>query len=850
MLLFSRRCAGWSCLSLCLISSVSTRPALAQETAVAERAELSPPELIERAEAVYPEEARQQRLEGTVGLRLTIDLSGQVTQVEVSDSAGHGFDEAARDAAAKFKFLPARRAGKAVQARIRYPFAFTLPPEAPAPVAPPPTPAEPPPVVAAPAPAHANVVAKASAPAVPSEPEAVDVQVVGKLSEVERLQQSAEAVNVIDTKRAKQQSADMGEVLARTQGVAVRRDGGLGSTARFALNGLYDDQIRFFLDGVPLDISGYPTGIENVPVNLVDRVEVYRGVVPVRFGADALGGAVNLVSDQSRRNRLVGSYQVGSFGTHRLTLDGLYRDPRTGLFAGASGYFDRAKNNYAVDVEVPDARGRLSDATVKRFHDGYTAGGGSVELGVVDKPWAKRLSVRGYFASYDKELQNNLVMTVPYGETRYGESVLGVTGRYAVNLARNVEMELIASYGHRTIDFVDKSEWVYDWFGRRIRERRIAGEISSDPTDQTVWQKSGFGRATISWEVNRGHTVRLSSSPVYTTRSGVDRLLSSAATRDPLSAQRDLFTVVSGLELESNFFGERLTNVVFVKDYLYRASAEDPLPGGVFRQRDTDSHTQGIGDSVRYRFTPWLLAKASYEFATRLPRADEVFGNGVLILANLTLEPEVSHNANVGPRLELKRTRYGDFMLDINAFLRDSDKLIVLLGNDRFYAYQNVYHARGLGLENAASWTSPGRYGTIEGTLTWQETRNASSNGTFGDFEGDRIPNRPWLFSSWSARLRFANLPGPDDTVEPYYYGRYVHEFYRGWESQGLRAFKQVVDAQVTHNVGVSWTVNSELMRVTSTAEVANVTDAKVFDNFGVQRPGRAFYLKMSGGFR
>jgi len=78
------------------------------------------------------------------------------------------------------------------------------------------------------------------------------------------------------------------EIAGATQGVAVRRVGGLGSNARFSLNGPYDDQIRFFLDGVPLELAGYPFESPR-PVNLVNRVEVYRGVVPVRFGADALG---------------------------------------------------------------------------------------------------------------------------------------------------------------------------------------------------------------------------------------------------------------------------------------------------------------------------------------------------------------------------------------------------------------------------------------------------------------------------------------------------------------------------------------------------------------------------------
>jgi vitamin B12 transporter len=250
---------------------------------------------------------------------------------------------------------------------------------------------------------------------------------------------------------------------------------------------------------------------------------------------------------------------------------------------------------------------------------------------------------------------------------------------------------------------------------------------------------------------------------------------------------------------------------------------------------------------LRYRFTPWLYAKASYEYATRLPRPDEVFGDGMLIHASLELRPEVSHNANIGPRLELKRSPIGDFTLDVNAFLRESDRLIVLLGNDRFFTYQNVYKARGLGLEHALDWVSPGRHVSLEGSLTWQSVRNASSQGAFGNFEGDRIPNRPYLFASFGGNLRFEGLSRRDDALEPFYNARYVQAFFRGWESQGLRQFKQVVDAQFIQNVGITYNQSTGGARMSSTFEIDNVSDAKAFDFFGVQRPGRAFYFKLTG---
>jgi vitamin B12 transporter len=671
----------------------------------------------------------------------------------------------------------------------------------------------------------------------------VEVTARGPRSEAQRLVRSAEAVSVVDTRRAKQQSADLGEVLARTQGITLRRDGGLGSPARFSLNGLQNEQIRFFLDGVPLDVAGYPFGVANVPVNLIDRVEVYRGVVPIRFGADALGGALNLVTDTRYDTHASASYQVGSFGSHRATVNGRYRHDG-GWVVGASAFVDKADNDYRVDVKVLNTEGQLVPAKVRRFHDGYRAFGGALEAGIVDRSWAKRLLVRAYATTYDKELQNNIIMAFPYGEVANGEAVYGANVRYDVALSDKLTLESVLSYAHRAIDYTDKAPWIYDWYGNRT-PRRVPGEVSSQATDQTIWQDTGFARVVLAWELAKRQVVRASLTPTLVERSGRERILAPNE-RDPLSAERRLFTLVSGLEYELNLFGERLSNVVFVKDYLYRTQSQEALPGNLFTRADRTAHSNGVGDALRFRVSSWLFLKASYEFATRLPSADEVFGNGVFIGANLGLRPEVSHNGNFGPRVELRQPGLGQLTVDLNAFVRQSDRLIVLLGNDPAFSYQNVYKARGLGIENALGWSSPGRWVALDGSLTWQDIRNASGEGTFARFEGDRIPNRPYLFASWGARLRFANLPGLEDALEPYYIGRYVHRFSRGWESDGARSSSEVVPTQVTHNLGLTYVFARDLLRTSSTFEISNLGDAKLFDNFGVQRPGRAFYFKVT----
>lgn len=805
-----------------------------------------PPKLVAFVEAVYPNAALAERREARVVLKLTIDAEGMVADAEISEPAGHAFDEAAREAALGFRFTPARREATAVPAQILFAYDFRLPsaPAADDEVGQDVAAVQRPTAVAA-----DQTLKRVVASLLPSEHAPIEVTVQGP-SDADRLRQSARAVHVIETEQAKRQTADLGEVLARSQGVGVRRGGGLGSSTRFSLNGLTDDQIRFFLDGLPLELAGYPFGIANVPVNLVERVEVYRGVVPVAFGADALGGAVNLVTDDDVEGTHGSvSYQAGSFGTHRLALGVRTLDERYGVFTRANAFVDSADNDYPIDVEVPDERGRPSPARIYRFHDAYHAAGGNVETGFVDQRWAKRLLVRAFVTNYEKELQHNVIMKVPYGEPTYGELAAGGTLRYQHTFARRFSLETVGGYAYTTTDFLDVGTCGYNWFGQCVHERGRPGERDLRPRDQVVWGHNVFGRLNAGWLINAEHALRLSVSPTFTTRTGDERRQLDPSSRDALTAKRDLFTVVSGLEYEIDLFDERLESVTFVKDYFQQARSEEPLPGGIFRDRTRDTHRFGLGNALRYRFLDSLYAKASYEWATRLPRPDEVFGDGVLIIANLELEPEVSHNVNLGFTIDARETPAGAWQADVNGFLRDADQLIVLLGNDRVFSYQNVFSARSLGIESAFGWTSPGAYVALDGNATYVDFRNTASEGTFGDFAGDRIPNRPHLFVNGSARFQLRDVAAANDELALTWNSRYIEEFFRGWESVGLRAFKQTVPSQLLHSLALTYLVAGESVALSFTGEVQNLTDQPAFDFFGVQRPGRASYFKTTAEF-
>ncbi|WP_244222005.1 TonB-dependent siderophore myxochelin receptor MxcH [Corallococcus exercitus] len=795
------------------------------------------PKLLHTVEAPYPEEAERARLEANVRLRLRVDTQGVVTQAEVMEPVGHGFDEAARTAALQFRFTPAKRNGVAAPARVTYTYVFQLPGRSKA-------------VAATPPPALSSApTAAASQDEAPTEyQEDVEVTAVGE-TRAERRRKSAEAVQVIELEQASMESADLGTTLSRTEGVDVRRTGGLGSTARISIAGLSDDQVRFFIDGVPLEFAGYGPGLANVPVNLVQQMEVYTGVVPIRFGADVLGGAVELVTDQDVRGSAVsGSYELASFDTHRFTASARHLQESTGLLVRVHGFYDDARNNYPVNVEVPNDLGKLAPVEVRRFHDGYRAGGASIEAGFVDKPWARRLLLRGFINAAGRDIQNDVNMESPYGEVTTAEGSAGATLRFAQSYEPGLTVDAVGGYTFRRNRFLDIGTCAYDWYGRCFLTLPQPGEITEGGAERYVNQHVAFARLQAAWTPvpNGAHTLRLALAPTYVARTGEDRRLQANNQPDPLNGDRGVTSLVTGLEYQFEAFDGRLQNIAFGKDYLQDVRAEKLLASAEFLDVGRTAHELGVGDSLRFRITPDLIAKASYEWATRLPRPDEIFGDGLLIDDNLGLQPETSHNFNLGLSYASEPGRAGSFRASVGGFARMADQLIVLIGNGSSFTYQNVFASRAVGALGGVGWTSPGRYLSLDGNATYQDLRNTSSEGTYAEFEGQRIPNRPYLTANGSAQARVSDLLRFQDELLVTWRTRYVDDFLLSWEELGSDASKLRVDSQLTHSLALTYVIRDMTTRLSWTLDFQNVTNARTFDFYGVQRPGRIIAAKFT----
>jgi vitamin B12 transporter len=134
----------------------------------------------------------------------------------------------------------------------------------------------------------------------------------------------ATAGTVIDLEQFGGEIRSVADVLLASPGVSIHALGGPGQAATMSLRGATADESLVLLDGIPLQgPGGGAIDLATLPVTLLDRMVVNRGVLGAQFGAGALGGALELLPRRARETMTGGVLlSTGSFGTIRAALDG------------------------------------------------------------------------------------------------------------------------------------------------------------------------------------------------------------------------------------------------------------------------------------------------------------------------------------------------------------------------------------------------------------------------------------------------------------------------------------------------------------------------------------------------
>ena len=671
-------------------------------------------------------------------------------------------------------------------------------------------------------------------------------------SPIKQVQKAAYNVVAIEAQQLRNLNSNAADMLARVSGVKMRETGGVGAEANINLNGFTGRHVRIFIDGVPMNEANASFRINNIPAELIERIEIYKGVVPVTFGADALGGAINVVTRKSRYNYGNLSYTFGSFNTHKSTLN-LGQFLTDNISVELNAYQNYSDNSYKVFTEYLDLQtGTYSKEKrwFKRFHDRYHNEAIIGRVNIFDEKWADKLSFALNYSQEDKQLQNaNLMQKVFGGKYRKSHNYSSSVEYEKKNILKGLSFFLTGRYDFTTTQNVDEEARRYSWTGE-YEPMVTRGESQ---LQNTIFEgKTGYITSHLDYQLNEKHSFQLTHTFSNYTRRNKNMLITNY-TLDSDFMRRVNEKNISGLSYKftpserwnilafGKYYDTAVTGPVIVTGYGSRAVYEEET-----------HHTQawGYGGATTYQLLKPLQVKLSYEKSFRLPTDTELFGDGDLEIGNYKLKPENSNNLNVNLSYQPAFKAHSLLVEAGFAYRYIKDYIIRSIisagANEGSAGSRNHGKVLNMGVDATLRYFYKDVF-SVGGNLSYMNLRNKeefTETGHPSAIYNDRLPNMPYLFGNADATCNIGSLIAKHDKLSLNYNLFFTEEFFTSWQSEGT---KIKVPRQLSHDVSLTYYTPNK--RLSLSVEAKNITDELLYDNYSLQKAGRAFYAKLSYRF-
>lgn len=659
------------------------------------------------------------------------------------------------------------------------------------------------------------------------------------------------SVEVVDLTEIRHQPKEMVRIIDQLPGVRVRQEGGMGSNNNIMLNGIDGQGVRIFFDGFPVFLLGSTYSINTISPGMIERIEVYKGTIPVRFGSDALGGVINLVTRSEEAEYVDVGYSIGSWNTHEASFNSRkYCTKDRKFFIELDGFYAYSDNNYQMDdVDVVidgDANFNTEKGHARRFNDAFESFLGRMNFGFRDLGWADEVTVLAAYSEVFKEQQHTVRADRPIGEAFSEQDVWNAMVSFKKQgVQGNGNLTLVAGYTRDQFINVDTASRVYFW-DQTVLDTQGTGlrgesDVLSNGTLPVLQADAAFGRATFDYVIEPSHTLNFTSL-IYHAEFNASNEALLEDQREGLREPQYFTSTYAGLSLESKLAQSKLTNIASVKHYYTKIHGVEYLGQGFVGKHQTQSNTfWGYGNVIKY----WPIAKLSlnwgYEFTVRQPDSFEIFGDFFRIRSNPDLVPERSHNINLGANYFRDKIR---LKIDWSFFFRSTKDRIYLAVSPFTSQYNNLASTRALGTTTSVSF-EPIKNMTLNFNVTYQDITLQSidpDSQLEPRFIGSTLPNTPFLFANGQLNYRFKNAFLESSSLNVSTNLNYVEEFFLSWSDEGRKSTKDVIPRQLIQDIGFSWITPDETWSLG--LECRNLWNAKAFDNFSVQKPGRGFFVQ------
>ena len=644
--------------------------------------------------------------------------------------------------------------------------------------------------------------------------------------------EEAMPVTVIDLSNIRGTVSSVQDILVKTVGVTIRSSGGVGSSSRISVRGLEGKRIGFFIDELPLSEQADYIDINDIPVDMIDRIEIYKGVVPARFGGSSLGGAVNIVIREYPEKYADLSYGLESFNTHKLQAVFKRNLKEKGLTLGIGGSYTTADNNYTF--ESPYRKGLY----ITRNHDQYQKilVGGSFKA---HKWWFDKVEIEPVVVKTYKEVQG-----IEY-DIREAHSHSLMTG-LATKLTKDhffldgLNFDMLNGLVFTKMNFIDKATRRYEWDGASYpTPSRYGGEVGYNfPSDSDDRKFSFVNKTNLEYLINQNHSLNFNTVLSVAKGTPKDELKKQSLGKQ-VNFDSRILSWVSGLTYDFVTSDDVFLNSLTGRYYLYTMHTQR-APLFVPGQYDVDLNKSsfGISDALRYRFLPSFMGKLSVGHDVRIPTESELLGDGIAIVPSGDLLPERNTNINVGCLLDLVGKHPSNAQIELNLFYMHLKDMIRYTAGLIGAQYQNFGEMRTIGVEfEAKADILPSLYAYVNTTYQdLRDIRDYEPASTIPNPTKDkRMPNIPYLMGNIGLEFHRENLFGGNgQNTRLFLDYAFVEEYFYDFEMTQLD--KRRIPRSTTIDLGFEHSfLNNKLF---ISGKIRNLTDQKVLSEFNRPLPG------------
>ena len=668
-----------------------------------------------------------------------------------------------------------------------------------------------------------------------------EVVVVGK-SEAREIKEHAMPVTVITMEQLKGTVSNVNDVLKRTTGITIRSMGGVGSAARVSVRGLEGKRIGVFIDDYPMNDNSDFISINDIPVEMIERIEIYKGVVPAKFGGSSVGGAVNIVTKEYPPKYLDANYTYGSFNTHKASLVLKRNIEEKGLEFGGGGFYDYSDNDYTM-------KSPLSDRTIVRDHDKYSKLTGALTF-TARKWWFDEVEGEFVYINTKQQLQG-VEHNVQHAHNYSHAGIAVISLKKQDFFLEGLDLDMTNAGVYTDYNFIDTASYRTDWDGGKYPAVSQYGGETNNWASLLNRKKTNFSNKTnLEYLITGNHSLNLNSVFTYANGNPIDEMKTKTLGYET-NFQSRMNSWVVGLSYDYRDINDKFLNSINVKYYQYAmsttlASIVSPKPEDI----NVSKQDVGVVNSMRYRITPAMMAKLSAGYDVRLPAENELLGDGYIIAPAGNLLPERNTSVNLGFLYDQTGRKPSNLQIELSGYWMYLEDMIRLTGGTLQSQYINFGEMQTFGVEaevkaDMTKWL----YGYVNATFQdLRDVREYEINSTNPNpTKGMRMPNIPNLMANAGLEFHKENLFGGEGmntriSVD----GSFIEEYHYDFELSIYQDRK--IPRSLSFDVGVEQSFGDGRYFIIAT--LFNATNATKISEFNRPLPGRHFNVRLRYVFK